>query len=136
MDFSAWSPSHTIFMIIVAIGFIVQIAVNISRTGKLEKWLDKQSQDLDQQGETFPYALECLEDWLDKCFVGVNQRIDRVRTEIGDIRSEPKTEMSEMRSELNKLNQNHIDHVSHHQSGREDCVQGSESMKGNRRWNF
>ena len=47
MNFSAWSPSHTIFVIIVVIGFIVQIAVNISRTGKLEERLDKQGEELD-----------------------------------------------------------------------------------------
>ena len=42
MDFAAWSPSNTIVVIIMAIGFAVQIAVNISRTKQLEKqqyWL-------------------------------------------------------------------------------------------------
>ena len=95
MDFSAWSPSHTIFVLFIVVGFVVQIAVSLYRVGQLEKRMDRQGEELRHQGER-------LENRIDK-------RIDEVRSE-----------MSEIRSELRKLNQNHIDHLTHHQHRTED----------------
>ncbi len=52
----------------------------------------------------------------------VNQQITEVRTEIAGIRSEMnqqitgvREEISEVRSEISKLNQNHINHLTHHE---------------------
>ena len=41
MDFSAWSPSHTILVIVVVVEFIGQVAVLFYRTGLLEKRIEK-----------------------------------------------------------------------------------------------
>ena len=46
MDFSAWSPSHTVIAVCVASAFIGQIAVFLYCTGRLGKRLNKQSDDL------------------------------------------------------------------------------------------
>ena len=53
---------------------------------------------LEKQGEFFYQA-------LDKRIDEVNQRISEVRSEISNVRSE-----------ISKLNQNHIDHLTHHDS--------------------
>ena len=111
MDFSAWSPSHTILVIVVVVGFIGQVAVLFYRASQLEKRMDKQNDALRQQGETFFHAIERLEDRIDKRFVEVNQRLSEVRTEIGEVR----TEIGEVRTEISKLNQNHIEHLTHHE---------------------
>ena len=49
--------------------------------------------------------MERLEDRIDKRFEKVNQRITNMQSEIRDVRSE-----------MRQLNQNHIDHLSHHES--------------------
>ncbi len=102
MDFSAWSPSHTILVVVMVavtvVGFIGQVAVLFHRTRQLEKRQDKQSEDLHRQGEMFIHALERLENRIDKRFEEVNQRL------------------SSMDASIRQLNQNHIDHLSHHQS--------------------
>ena len=102
MDFSAWSPSHTILVVVMVavtvVGFIGQVAVLFHRTRQLEKRQDKQGEDLHRQGEMFIHALERLENRIDKRFEEVNQRL------------------SSMDASIRQLNQNHIDHLSHHQS--------------------
>jgi len=103
MDFASWSPSHTILAAFALVAFIGQVAVLFYRTGALEKRMDKQS-------ETFFHAIERLEDRMDKRFAEIigtmNHQISEVRSEIGEVRTE-----------ISKLNQNHIDHLTHHQSG-------------------
>ena len=59
MDFGTWSPSHTILVIVVVVGFVGQVAVLFYRTGQTEKRVDKL---LHQQGETFIHAIERLEE--------------------------------------------------------------------------
>ena len=102
MDFSAWSPSHTILVVVMVavtvVGFIGQVAILFHRTRQLEKRQDKQGEDLHRQGEMFIHALERLENRIDKRFEEVNQRL------------------SSMDASIRQLNQNHIDHLSHHQS--------------------
>ena len=143
MDFGTWSPSHTIFVIFVTVGFIGQAAVCLYRIGQTEKRMEKQS-------ETFFHALERLEERMDKRFVEVNQQIGGLRTEVNQqigglradmnqqiasvrdeiagVRSEMNQRFSEMnqklsdmqaeigdvRSEMRVLNQNHIEHLTHH----------------------
>ena len=41
----------------------------------------------------------------------LNKRIDEMRTDLRDVRAE----IGDVRSELSKLNQNHIDHLTHHE---------------------
>ena len=114
MDFASWSPSHTILVLFIIGGFIGQIAILFYRTGRLEKRVDRTDERIDKQGEMFFHALERLEDRMDKRFVEVishtNQQIGEVRTEIGEVRAE----IGGVRTELSKLNQNHIDHLTHH----------------------
>jgi vacuolar-type H+-ATPase subunit I/STV1 len=113
MDFSAWSPSH---LIVAGLAFATIIGQTIAVLARLKTTTERLEKHVEKQGESFVHALERFEDRVDKRFVEVNQRIDQVRTEIGDVRSELKTEMSEIRSELSKMNQNHIAHLSHHES--------------------
>ena len=119
MDFSAWSQSHTIIAIFAAVGFIGQVAVLFYRTAQLEKRIEKQREDLRQQGETFFHAIERLEHRMDKRFTEVisqtTQQISEVRTEIASLRSDMNQQIASVREEISKLNQNHIDHLMHHQ---------------------
>ena len=127
MDFSSWSPSHLIVAALVFATIIGQAIAVLAR-------LKANTEQLQKQGETFVHALERLEDRVDKRLVEVNQRIDQVRTEIGDVRTgigdvrsnmnqgftdlrgEMNQRLSDMTGEISKMNQNHIDHLSHHQS--------------------
>ena len=131
MDFSAWSPGHTILVLFGIAVFIGQVGVYFYRTKQNDKKLDKQGEDLrlalKEQGETFFHAIERLEEWMDKGFVEVNQQIvsvrdelrgeiQGVRGEIADVRTEMNQRLSDMTAEISKLNKNHIDHLTHHQS--------------------
>ena len=127
MDFSAWSPSHTILVFFGIAVFIGQVGVYFYRTKQNDKQLEKQS-------ETFFHAIGRLEERMDKGFVEVNQQvvgvrdelrgeiqgvrgeIQGVRGEIADVRTEMNQRLSDMTAEISKLNQNHIDHLTHHQS--------------------
>ena len=160
MDFSAWSPSHTILVFFGIVVFIGQVGVYFYRTKQNDKKLDKQGEDLrlalKEQGETFFHAIERLEDRMDKGFVEVNQQIigvrdelrgeisgvrdelrgeiqgvrgeisgvrdelrseiQGVRGEIADVRTEMNQRLSDMTAEISKLNQNHINHLTRHES--------------------
>ena len=110
MDFGTWSPSHTILVLVVLVAFIGQVAVYFYRTAQNDK------------------KIERLEERMDKRFVEVistiNQQISDVRSEISVIRSEisdvrsglsdVRGEIRDVRLEMSKLNQNHIDHLTHH----------------------
>ena len=146
MDFSAWSPSHTILVVVGIIGFIGQVAVFFYRIGQSEKRTDKIEDLIIKQSETFFNAIERLEERTDKRFVEVNQQITGLglemnqqitglrsemsqqitglrsemsqqitglRSEIQRI-SEVRDEISGVRDEISKLNQNHIEHLTHH----------------------
>ena len=95
MDFSAWSPSH---LIVAGLAFATIIGQTIAVLARLKTTTERLEKQVEKQGEMFVHALERLENRIDK-------RIDEVRSEV-----------SEIRSELSKLNQNHIDHLTHHQS--------------------
>ena len=125
MDFGTWSPSHTILVIVVVVGFVGQVAVLFYRTGQTEKRVDKLAADLHQQGETFIHAIERLEERTDKRFVEVNQQIiglglemsqqiTGLRSEMNQRISEVRDEIAGFRTEMSKLNQNHIEHLTHH----------------------
>lgn len=99
MDFSAWSPSH---LIVAGLAFATIIGQTIAVLTRLKTTTERLEKQVEKQGEIFVHALERLENRIDK-------RIDEVRSEV-----------SEIRSELSKLNQNHIDHLTHHQHRTED----------------
>ena len=110
MDFGTWSPSHTILVLVVLVAFIGQVAVYFYRTAQNDK------------------KIERLEERMDKRFVEIistiNQQISVVRSEISVVRSEisvvrseisdVRGEIRDVRLEMSKLNQNHIDHLTHH----------------------
>ncbi len=87
-------------MLFIVVGFIGQVAIYFYRTAQNDKKIDK-------LGETFFHTLAQFEDRMDKRFAEVmsthNQQISDVRQEIASVRDE-----------LSKLNQNHIDHSTHH----------------------
>ena len=110
MDVSAWSPSHTILVVVTvvvtAVGVIGQIAVLFYRVRQTEKRLAKS----DERSEKRDAELLAL---IDKRFGEVNHRlsdvrdqlrgeIGEVRTEIGGIREELKGEIGEVRTEMNQ----------------------------------
>ena len=97
MDFSAWSPSHTILVLFGIAVFIGQVGVYFYRTKQNDKKLEK-------QGETFFHAIERLEERMAKGFVEVNQQIVGVREELRDeiqgVRDELRSEIQGVREEL------------------------------------
>ena len=48
MDFSAWSLSDTIIVIIVVIGFVVQIAITSYKTNQIARQQNLMQADIDQ----------------------------------------------------------------------------------------
>ena len=101
MDFSAWSPSH---LLVAFLAFATIIGQAVAVLSRLKTTAERQ----EKQSEFFYNALD--------------KRIDEVNKQISEARSELKTEISgvrseigEVRTELSKLNQNHIDHLSHHE---------------------
>lgn len=114
MEFTAWSPSHTILVIFGIFVFVGNLAVMYYRIGQNAKKIDKLS-------ETVVHTIERLEERLDKRFVEMNKRIDDTNQQIADLRTEMNqrfvqvhSEINHVRDELSKLNQNHIDHLTHH----------------------
>ena len=112
MDFSQWSPSHSVLVLFIILGFVGQVAILFYRTSRLEKHqnktddkIDKQGGDINlalkEQGETFFHALERLEDRMDK--------------RLSDMQAETNTRLSDIEAAIRQLNQNHIDHLTHHE---------------------
>ncbi len=99
MDFSAWSPSH---LIVAGLAFATIIGQTIAVLVRLKTTTERLEKQVEKQGEMFVHAMERLENRIDK-------RIDEVRSEV-----------SEIRSEMSRLNQNHVDHLAHHQHRTED----------------
>ena len=100
IDFSAWSPSHIILVTITLLAFGGQLIAIISRLNATQRQLaatQKQlTERMDKQAAEFHHALERLEERMDKRITEVNQQIIFVREEISH------------------LNQNHIEHLTHH----------------------
>ena len=78
MDFSAWSPSHTILVVFIAAGFIGQVVISLYRVGQLEKRMAR-NEDLAEKRHVELHAM------IDKRIGEVNQRIS---TEIAGVREE------------------------------------------------
>ena len=74
MDFSTWSLFDTIFLVIVVIGFIGQIAVLVHRTGQLKRHLDTQDDNLDR-----------FEGRINSSIDQLHKRLNEVRTEVAGL---------------------------------------------------
>ena len=110
MDFASWSPSHTILVLVVSIGFIGQVAVFFYRTAQNDKRIDEVKAAMNQ-------GFSDIRSEMNHRFSEVNHRFSDVQSEIRDVRkevSDVRKEISDVRAELSKLNQNHIDHLTHH----------------------
>ena len=79
MDFSGWSPSHTIIAVCVVVTFLGQLMVLLYCTGRLGKRLNKQADDLRKLGNR-------LQDQIDKGVDDFNRPVVSVRKELSDIR--------------------------------------------------
>lgn len=79
MDFSPWSPSYTNIAILLAVMFFAQVVVLLYRTGRLEKRLIKQSDDLRKLRNQ-------LQDRIDKGVDDFNQPVVNIRRELSDVR--------------------------------------------------
>ncbi len=103
MDLGPWSPAHTILALFIVAGFIGQVAVYFHRTTQNAK------------------RIERLEERMDKRFADLintmNQGFSDVRSEMNQRLSDMQVEIRDVRLELSKLNQNHIDHLNRHHSG-------------------
>ena len=118
MDFSAWSPSHLIVAALALATIIGQAIAVLAR-------LKANTEQLQKQGEIFVHALERLEDRIDKRFEEVNQRFTEVNQQFTGMNqqftgmnqrlTDMQAEIRDVRSEMRQLNQNHIDHLSHHE---------------------
>ena len=135
MDFSAWSPSHLLVAIITLLTIVGQaVALFVwlkTRVKQLEEQSDKMEQRLDshisrlerlveKQGDNFRHALEKQAETFDKRFGEVNQQIASVRADLNQQVNSLRAEIGDVRTELSKLNQNHIEHLTHHQHQAED----------------
>lgn len=78
-------------------------------TAQLEKRLNKQDERLAQSEERAEKRDTELVAMMDKRFGEVNQRIEGLRSEMNQ-------RLSDVDASIRQLNQNHIDHLSHHQS--------------------
>ncbi len=79
MDFSTWSPSYTNIAILLAVMFFVQVVLLLYRTGRLERRLTKQSDDLQQLRNQ-------LQDRIDKGVDNFSQPVINIRRELSDVR--------------------------------------------------
>lgn len=77
MDFSTWSPVHTIFLCVFVLGFIGQLATLLHQTAKLEKRMVTQYDELRRQRQR-----------LDKRFDEVITEFQEIRFEIIDLLTE------------------------------------------------
>ena len=104
MDFSQWSPSHLLVVAIILLAFggqLIAILTYLKLTAKQHSAEIKQIADaIIRQGER-------LEDRIDK-------RVDEIRVEMNQRLSDVQSEIRDVRTELSKLNQNHIEHLTHH----------------------
>ena len=107
MDFGTWSPSHTILVLVVLVAFIGQVAVYFYRTAQYDKKIERLEERMDKR---FEQQFEQMDKRFVEVISTINQQVSVVRSEISDVRGE----IRDVRLEMSKLNQNHIDHLTHH----------------------
>ena len=114
MDFGTWSPSHTILVFAVFVAFIGQVAVYFYKTGQNTKRLERLEERMDKR---FAELISTMNQQISDVRGEINHQISVVRSEISDVRgeiSDVRGEIRDLRLEMSKLNQNHIDHLTHH----------------------
>ena len=106
MDLSAWSPSHTLLLLVTLLAIGAQLVAVLTslkiNTKRLQDSVDK-----------IDTKIDVVQSEIRK---EIHEVRDELRTEIHRTRDELRGEIRDMRTELSKINQNHIDHLSHHQS--------------------
>ena len=110
MDFGTWSPSHTILVLVVLVAFIGQVAVYFYRTAQNDKKIERLEEQMDKRFEQIDKRFEQMDKRFVEVISTINQQTSVVRSEISDVRGE----IRDVRLEMSKLNQNHIDHLTHH----------------------
>ena len=109
MDFSAWSPRHTLLLVVTLLAIGAQAVLTSLKinTKRLENSVDKIEIDVVQSE-----IRKGIRDVRDELRSG----IQGVRGEIADVRTEMNQQIGSVREELSKLNQNHINHLTRHES--------------------
>ena len=112
-----WSPSHLIvaaLALATIIGQAIAVLVRLkTTTERLEKQIDKQSENMRQMGETFFHALERFEDRIDKRlsdmqadtnqrFTETNQRLSDMQADTNQRFTETNQRLSDMQAEMNQ----------------------------------
>ena len=132
MDFGTWSPSHTILVLIVFVTFVGQVAVYFYKTAQNSKEIERLEERMDKRFveliSTMNHQISDVRSEISDLRGEINHQISDVRSEISDLRGEINHQISDVRSEISdlrgeirdlrlemsKLNQNHVDHLTHH----------------------
>ena len=113
MDFSAWSPSHTLLLVVTLLAIGAQLIAILTslkiNTKRLEDSVDKIDTKIDVVQSEIKKEIRDVREKLRKEISGIREEL---RGEIQGVRGE----IADVRTELSKLNQNHIDHLAHHKS--------------------
>ena len=104
-----WSPSHLIvaaLALATIIGQAIAVLVRLkTTTERLEKQIDKQSENMRQMSETFFHALERFEDRIDKRLsdmqTDTNHRFTEVNQRLSDMQTDTNQRLSDMQAETN-----------------------------------
>ena len=114
MDFGTWSPSHTILVLIVFVTFVGQVAVYFYKTAQNSKEIERLEERMDKRFveliSTMNHQISDVRSEISDLRGEINHQISDVRSEISDLRGE----IRDLRLEMSKLNQNHVDHLTHH----------------------
>ena len=124
MDFSAWSPSHTLLLVITLLAFGVQLIVILISLKIRTERLEKRQDTTDNRIESIKLEItKQISETRIELRGEIRDVHEELRGEIRDVRTELKTEIqgvrgeiADVRTELSKLNQNHIDHLTRHDS--------------------
>ena len=104
MDFSAWSPSHTLLLVVTLLAIGAQLVAVLTslkiNTKRLQDSVDK-----------IDTKFDVVQSEIRKEIRDVREEL---RGEIQGVRSEMNQQIGSVREELSKLNQNHIDHLNRH----------------------
>ena len=116
MQFTDWSPTHLIIAALAIATIVGQTIAILARLNQTTERLEKQGDDfkqaLKEQGETFFHALERIGDRIDKRLSDMQAETN---TRLSDMQAESNTRLSDIEAALRQLNQNHIDHLTHHE---------------------
>ena len=124
MDFSAWSPSHTLLLVVTLLAIGAQLVAILTslkiNTKRLQDSVDKIDTKIDVVQSEIRKEIRDVRDELRGEIRDVRDElrgeIQGVRGEIADVRTEMNQQIGSVREELSKLNQNHIDHLTRHDS--------------------